>query len=45
MDAIVVDTKYTAKECIYFLKMHQIGVETFIPLDSIKTKPINDRLR
>ncbi|EFN69108.1 Structural maintenance of chromosomes protein 1A [Camponotus floridanus] len=45
MNAIVVDTKYTAKQCIYFLKRHKIGVETFLPLDSIKTEPINDRLR
>lgn len=45
MNAIVVDTEYTAKQCIYFLKKHAIGFETFLPLDSIKTKPINVRLR
>ncbi|XP_070169774.1 structural maintenance of chromosomes protein 1A-like [Polyergus mexicanus] len=45
MDAIVVDTEHTAKRCIGFLKQHKIGVEKFLPLDSIKVKPINDRLR
>ncbi|XP_050460773.1 structural maintenance of chromosomes protein 1A-like isoform X2 [Cataglyphis hispanica] len=45
MDAIVVDTERTAKQCINFLKQHKIGVEKFLPLDSIKVKPINERLR
>ncbi|XP_070169707.1 structural maintenance of chromosomes protein 1B [Polyergus mexicanus] len=45
MDAIVVDTEHTAKQCIDFLKQHKIGVERFLSLDLIKVKPINDRLR
>lgn len=45
MDAIVVDTERTAKQCINFLKRYKISVEKFLPLDSIKVKPINDRLR
>ena len=45
MDAIVVDTEVTARECIKYLKEQQLEPETFIPLDSIRTKPLNETLR
>lgn len=44
MDAIVVDDEKTAKECIKYLKEQRIGTATFIPLDSIKPKPFEERL-
>lgn len=45
MDSIVVDTVDMAKKCINFLKNHKIGAETFLPLDTIKSKPPNEKLR
>ncbi|TGZ53900.1 Collagen alpha-2(I) chain [Temnothorax longispinosus] len=45
MDAIVVDTRRTAMQCIEFLKKKQIGIETFLPLDSIKTTLLKEHLR
>ncbi|XP_077268586.1 structural maintenance of chromosomes protein 1A-like isoform X2 [Temnothorax americanus] len=45
MDAIVVDTRRTATQCIKFLKEKQIGIETFLPLDSIKTTLLKEHLR
>lgn len=45
MDAIVVDTMDTAKQCIELLKRQQIAVETFLPLDSLKTTILRDKLR
>lgn len=35
----------TAVECIEYLRNQRAGQATFIPLDTIQTKPINDRLR
>ncbi|XP_026470044.1 structural maintenance of chromosomes protein 1A-like [Ctenocephalides felis] len=43
--AIVVDTESTAKSCISTLKMEKLGIETFLPLDSISTKRIIENLR
>jgi len=45
MDAIVVDTKQTASDCIRYLKDQRIGTCTILPLDNIQAKPIPDRLR
>eukprot|EP00033_Pygsuia_biforma_P002257 GCRY01002501.1.p1 GENE.GCRY01002501.1~~GCRY01002501.1.p1 ORF type:complete len:1250 (+),score=240.32 GCRY01002501.1:83-3832(+) len=45
MDAIVVDNEKTAMDCIKYLKEQRASVYTFIPLDSISTKPLNERLR
>ena len=45
MDAIVVDTKQVATECIHYLKDQRIGTCTFLPLDNLKIKPIPERLR
>jgi len=36
MDAIVVDTKTTAIECIKYLRENRIGSANFLPLDSIQ---------
>merc|ERR1719491_686320 len=36
MDAIVVDTRQTAFDCIQHLRNNQIGSATFLPLDSLK---------
>ena len=45
MDAIVVDTKQTASDCIRYMKDQRIGTCTILPLDNISSKPIPDRLR
>lgn len=45
MDAVVVDTKQTAAECIRYLKDQRIGTCSFLPLDNIFPKEIPDRLR
>ncbi|XP_011645211.2 structural maintenance of chromosomes protein 1A-like [Pogonomyrmex barbatus] len=45
MDAIIVDMQQTAIQCIQFLKEQKIGVERFLPLDSIKTVYLNESLR
>jgi len=45
MDAIVVDNKQAAQDCIRYLKDQRVGVCAFLPLDSLQTKPIPDRLR
>jgi structural maintenance of chromosome 1 len=44
-NAIVVDSEKTAIECIQYLKEQRIGNSTFIPLDTIQTKKINDKYR
>lgn len=44
-DAIVVDHEKTAIGCIEYLRNQRVGQATFIPLDTIQVKPINDRLR
>ncbi len=35
----MVDDEKTAKECLQYMKDQRIGVATFIPLETIKTKP------
>lgn len=45
MDAIVVDTKQTASDCIRYLKDQRIGTCAILPLDNLQVKPIPDRLR
>jgi structural maintenance of chromosome 1 len=45
MDAIVVDTKQVAADCIRYLKDQRIGTCVFLPLDNISSKPIPERLR
>ena len=36
MDAIVVDTKAVAKECIDYLREQRVGTATFLPLDNLQ---------
>ncbi|KAI9104572.1 SMCs flexible hinge [Phlyctochytrium arcticum] len=45
MDAIVVDSQKTAIACIQFLREQRSGMATFLPLDTISAKPLNERLR
>jgi structural maintenance of chromosome 1 len=45
MDAIVVDTEKTARECIQFMKEQHLHVETFYPLDYIDAAYLDERLR
>lgn len=45
MEAIVVDTEATARECIRYLKDQMLEPETFLPLDYIQAKPLKERLR
>ena len=45
MDAIVVDSKATATECIRYLKDQRAGTCIFLPLNNIEPKPVSDRLR
>ena len=45
MDAVVVDTEKTAQECMKYLRDQRAGYGTFLPLDSIRVKDKDDRLR
>ena len=45
MEAIVVDTEGTARQCIQYLKDQMLEPETFLPLDCIQAKPLKERLR
>ena len=45
MDAIVVDTKNIAADCIRYLKDQRIGTCMFLPLDNIVVSQLSDRLR
>ncbi|KAB1200942.1 Structural maintenance of chromosomes protein 1 [Morella rubra] len=45
MDAVVVEDENTGKECIKYLKEQRLPPQTFIPLQSIRVKPITERLR
>lgn len=45
LDAIIVDTDKTAKECIQYLKEQKIGQFNFIPLDTITIQAINQNLK
>ncbi|CAD7695742.1 unnamed protein product [Ostreobium quekettii] len=45
MDCVLVNTKDTAKECIRHLKEHRIPPMTFLPLDNLNLKPLNESLR
>ncbi|NXF09394.1 SMC1B protein, partial [Smithornis capensis] len=45
MTAIVVATEKTARECIRFLKQERAEPETFLALDYLDVKPINEKLR
>ncbi|KAF8840540.1 RecF/RecN/SMC protein [Paxillus ammoniavirescens] len=45
IDAVVVDEEKTAIECIEYLRTQRAGQATFLPLDTISVKPINDKFR
>lgn len=45
IDAVVVDEEKTAIECIDYMRTQRAGQATFLPLDTISTKPINDKFR
>ncbi|KAJ0796711.1 putative structural maintenance of chromosomes protein [Helianthus annuus] len=45
MDAIVVDNEQTGKECIKYLKDQRLPPLTFIPLHSVRVKPVIEKLR
>jgi structural maintenance of chromosome 1 len=44
-DSIVVDHEDTAIRCIEYLRQNRSGQATFIPLDTIQVKPVQERLR
>ncbi|CAO1619968.1 unnamed protein product [Sympodiomycopsis kandeliae] len=44
-DSLIVDHEKTAIACIEYLRNQRVGQATFLPLDTIQAKPINDRLR
>ncbi|KAF5203852.1 Structural maintenance of chromosomes protein [Thalictrum thalictroides] len=45
MDAVVVEDEHTGKECIKYLKEKRLPAQTFIPLQTIRVKPIFEKLR
>ncbi|PKA58748.1 Structural maintenance of chromosomes protein 1 [Apostasia shenzhenica] len=45
MDAVVVEDEITGKECIKYLKEQRLPPMTFIPLQSVRVKPIVEKLR
>eukprot|EP00117_Sycon_ciliatum_P043766 scpid25552/ scgid31647/ Structural maintenance of chromosomes protein 1A len=45
MDAVVVDHEKTARDCIQYLKEQHGEPITFLPLDHIQVKNVNERLR
>ncbi|GAA5911296.1 cohesin subunit SMC1 [Sporobolomyces salmoneus] len=45
VDSIVVDSENTAISCIEYMRVQQLGTATFLPLDTIKVKPISDKYR
>ncbi|QRV91164.1 structural maintenance of chromosomes protein [Ceratobasidium sp. AG-Ba] len=45
IDSIVVDNEKTAIDCIEYMRQQRAGQATFIPLDSIQAKNINDKYR
>ena len=45
MNSIVVDDRQTAMECIQYVKTERLGNFTFLPLDFIKTKQVDQAAR
>jgi structural maintenance of chromosome 1 len=45
MDAIVVDNEKTAIDCIAYMRDQRAGQATFLPLDTISVKPVNEKYR
>ncbi|ORX39922.1 putative cohesin complex subunit and chromosome segregation protein [Kockovaella imperatae] len=45
VDAIVVEHEQTAIDCIEYMRNQRAGQATFIPLDTIQTKPVQEKFR
>lgn len=45
MDAIVVDSEKTAIECINYMRDQRAGHATFLPIDTLISKPMNEKFR
>ncbi|ODN04441.1 Structural maintenance of chromosomes protein 1A [Orchesella cincta] len=45
VDAIVVDSESTARQCIQYLKEQLLDREVFLPLDLLEVKPLKTRFR
>eukprot|EP01113_Clastostelium_recurvatum_P033704 TRINITY_DN4486_c0_g1_i1.p1 TRINITY_DN4486_c0_g1~~TRINITY_DN4486_c0_g1_i1.p1 ORF type:complete len:1283 (-),score=481.18 TRINITY_DN4486_c0_g1_i1:40-3828(-) len=45
MDSIIVEDERTARDCIQYMRDQRVGTATFLPLDSLRAKPLNERLR
>ncbi|KAL8278439.1 hypothetical protein RQP46_009129 [Phenoliferia psychrophenolica] len=45
IDSVVVDSEKTAIACIEYLRVQRAGQATFIPLETIQAKPVNDKFR
>jgi structural maintenance of chromosome 1 len=45
LDSIVVHDERTAMECIRYMRDQRVGTATFLPLDTLVTVPVPDRLR
>ncbi len=45
MNAIVVDNNRTGADCIAYMKDTRGGVATFLPLDNIRPRPVDEALR
>ena len=45
LDSVVVDTEATAMQCIHYLKEQRMFAITFVPLDTIKVKPVTESMR
>eukprot|EP00127_Corallochytrium_limacisporum_P000801 Clim_evm87s25 gene=Clim_evmTU87s25 len=44
-DAVVVDTEETAIKCLKYIKQERIGIVTFLPLDGLRVRDPNPKLR
>lgn len=45
MDAVVVATEQVALDCVQYLKQQRLAAATFIPLDTIQVKPMEEDAR
>lgn len=45
MDAIVVDNQRTGSNCIRYLKDQRVGMATFIPIEDVRPRPVDESLR
>lgn len=45
MDAVIVQDEKTALDCVQYMREQRAGIATFLPLDTLRVKPIDERLR